>query len=272
MKNKIISMICTAVICAAMISTRAFAEEITIDTSIYADSAAELAVFTENSILDDFNIKIKADTITPVYEASIYDYAQTVKLTITPETRNGMQYYLADCVDSNGNFAGNVGFCADGIHMLRPNNDEKFVIDFRTNVDWIIDNMQKANIDTNITEAKFVFVEGFGDVYYLRIGTMEVLVIPKFSNTSYGSCRIIKVDEQFKELANRKLEERNNIVLDPDGNPYTGGNFPVPDSNNNPITGSDTAKQAAALAIGLAALSVSAVGVKAVSKKRKNDR
>ena len=108
--KKLITCGIAAALCAAALSPRAFAVDITEYGSLCADNAEQLAEKFHDSGLDRLNSTVDPNTIMPIYYTDIYDFAATGKLELTPENSDGDRWYVADFVDSSGEFTGIVEF------------------------------------------------------------------------------------------------------------------------------------------------------------------
>lgn len=286
--KKIFTTICAAAFCATILSVQSFADNA---SAIYAADAQSIADRVNLTIPDDFGIKIKADTIMPVYSTSIYDYAKTGELEFEQNTYDGVQAYFADTENNDGKFAGTVMFTADGadagILIEAPRDDESLAIDFNANVDRIKRLMENNNLSTDIKDAKYVFAEGLGYVYYISNGTDEVFVAANFKGTNgyyftEENGGIVVVNSDLIEKVNAELSAQTGEgILSTGGNPSTGSDLSayIPSDENPPTAGAEnpstagaenpnTGNAGAALILGTA-IAASAIIFTANSKKNK---
>lgn len=268
--KKLLTTIAAAALCTTMLSVQSFADNV---PAIYAADAQSIADRVNKTIPDDFGISVKPDTIMPVYSTSIYDYAKTGKLKFEKNTYDGVQVYFADVANAEGKFAGTVMFTADGatpgILIEAPRDDESLAIDYRANAGRINELMSKNGLSTNITDAKFVFAEGLGYVYYINNGTEEMFVAANFKGTNgyyfteeNGGIVIVNKDLTAKVKAEQSNQTGEGIS-EPGTNPPTAGaeNPPTAGGDANPDTGST----GMVLSLGTA---IAACGVIISSKKR----
>ncbi len=282
MKNKIFSIAAAAAVCGVMLTSQAFAVDIAADVSIYAPDAKNIAERVNKTFSEEDGFSVDADTIMPIYRASIYDYAKTGEFNFVLDNTYEVTSYFGDLVNKDGSYAGTMTFIADGdapgflIHS--PSEDASLAIDYRANAERISRLMSENNISTDIKEAKIAYVEGLGYVYYINNGTDEVFVAANFKGTSdkyftEENGGIIVVNDEFKRNAALDLAERDAQMNDNGNNPITGGNSSnadsepltggVPSDENNPLTGGT----ASALVVGIG-LAVCGSGF-AVVKRRK---
>ena len=214
--------------------------------SIYAEDQkiiAEKARGQEkiNRSLQSYGISLKDSTITPLYRASLYDFAQTGKVDLKPYQIGGGQAYVAE-VEKNGNFAGLIHFTVEGnvpdIHIFAPLNRLEDSFDWKVNAPRIEALLKKVQFSSEDIEVKLVFMDGLGYVYDIRGNGREVLIAAGikgqnsliFTPETEG---ILVVDENLRELAkkekaelDRRMEKIKNL---PKGqNPDTGNSAPAP--------------------------------------------
>lgn len=214
--------------------------------SIYAEDQkiiAEKARGQEkiNRSLQSYGISLKDSTITPLYRASLYDFAQTGKVDLKPYQIGGGQAYVAE-VEKNGNFAGLIHFTVEGnvpdIHIFAPLNRLEDSSDWKVNAPRIEALLKKVQFSSEDIEVKLVFMDGLGYVYDIRGNGQEVLIAAGikgqnsliFTPETEG---ILVVDENLRELAkkekvelDRRMEKIKNL---PKGqNPDTGNSAPAP--------------------------------------------
>ena len=184
---------------------------------------------------------VTANTIMPVYRASLYDYAETGNIEIQPLLFDNAQEYAAE-VNRNGRFAGFVLFTFDGTtfkaHIYGPYEDPASSFDWKVNAPRIEALLKKVQFFSEDIEAKLVFMDGLGYVYDIRGNGQEVLIAAGikgqnsliFTPETEG---ILVVDENLRELAkkekaelDRRMEKIKNL---PKGqNPDTGNSAPAP--------------------------------------------
>ena len=220
--------------------------------SIYAEDQkiiAEKAKSQEkvNRSLQSFGISLKESTITPLYESSLYDFAETGKFDIKPRQIGGGQEYVAE-VEKYGHFAGVIHFTVDGetptIQIYGPKDDPAYSFDWQVNVPRIQALLKKVHFSSDDIQAKLVFVDGLGYVYDIRGNGQEVLIAagsklgteinPEFSmNFTPVTKEALVVDENLRELAKKEKADRDRKMEEikklPKGqNPDTGNSAPAP--------------------------------------------
>lgn len=246
--KKMFTTIAAAAFCATTLSVQSIAENAFV---IYAVDAQSIAERVNLTIPEDFGIKIKADTIMPVYSTSIYDYAKTGELDFEQNTYDGVQAYFADTENNDGKFAGTVMFTADGatpgILIEAPRDDESLAIDFNANANRIKRLMESKNLNADIKDAKYVFAEGLGYVYYISNGTDEAFVAANFKGTNgyyftEENGGIVVVNSDLIEKVNAELSAQTGEgILSTGGNPSTGSDLSayLPSDENPPTAGAD---------------------------------
>ncbi|MFV0496858.1 MAG: hypothetical protein ACK5L0_01635 [Candidatus Fimivivens sp.] len=248
--KKLLQIICVSLLCTTLLAQPVFASEISDmknTQSIYASNSEEVnqAIVEDRSnlskTLTDLEVSIKADSIMPVYGTSLYDFAQTGALDIKPLEFESGQLYTSEVTDTKGGFAGIAMFTVDGsapdIHMYAPITAKASSVDFKANSNRVNALLAKNNFDTNSFDAKLVFVDGLGYVYYLNNGTDEVLIAAGLKGTNGNifteeNSGIVAIDDNLRKLANIELDaylERLDYLASlPEGeNPITGGNIPA---------------------------------------------
>ncbi len=278
MKNKIFSSISVAALCAAALSTQAFAVDITEYKDIYAEDAQQLAAGITESYFGKAakdNV-VDPNTVIPVYYASMYDLVTEGKIEFSPKNYYGEAEYIADVKDSSGEFAGAIHFensAEEGCQLCvygprnanHPYARELEPVDFHLYSEHIKSVLAANNIDTDVKEIKLAFVEGLGDVYYINNGTVELFYPAKVvkgggSRDFFGEDvdSIIIINDEFRAKVAVKLEEQNNISQDPNYVPPIGG-------SENPSTGGTGSALAVELGI---ALTACVIGISAAKKKK----
>lgn len=295
MKKTIIS-IAAAALCMSALSVPAFAADILTDRNIYAADGERLAKSADNP--EEWGINIDPNTVMPIYEARIMNYAETGSFELKQRIVFDGQEYLANALNEKGEFAGLVVFTVDGtypgIGTHHITTDESRTADFAPNAKRITAAMKKQGIDTDCKEIRFAFVHDVGYVYYIDNGESRYLaatgmfeVNAEVLNEENGG--IIEIDHELKAFADRELaeakryEEEVSDNSDPNTPPPVGGsetppmfmadNTPylngaeapsAPDNNkDNPNTGGVSS----ALGGGIA-LTACAIGVCAAKKKK----
>ncbi len=259
MKKTIISM-AAAALCASAISAQAFAEDVLTDKSIYLENREEMAQSLEGWVIDGKTIIPDVDTIMPVYNASIYDYAKTGSFKIEPDG----QMYFSNALDKDGNYAGSLQLAFENgtfrYSTFGSSSDRSNSIAFEANAKRVNALMKKRGLNTDCKEVKLVLIEGVGSAYYIDNGTEKMLVAANiddvneriFNNKNGG---IVVIGDELKaaadvELAehNKYLEERRKLIesleLGPDDPlPIVGGGYEMPTYkvDNTPyLDGADT--------------------------------
>ena len=192
-------------------------------------------------------IAVTANTITPVYKASLYDYAETGNIEIQPLLFDNAREYAAE-VNRGGRFAGIILFTFDGIsikpHIYGPNDDPTYSFDWQVNVPRIQALLMKVHFSSDDIQAKLVFMDGLGYVYDIRGNGQEVLIAagsklgteinPEISmNFTPVMEEALVVDENLRELAKKEKAERDRRMekiknLPKGQNPDTGNSAPAP--------------------------------------------
>jgi hypothetical protein len=204
--------------------------------SVYGTKAEQDTVYEAvqnpgglNAFLDNNKITIIKESITPVYVASLYEYAETGVFTIRPETRRDNEIaYRAKTVTANGAFAGNMKFYVlDGVAYMSsftPNRVPGFSFEpsygFEGNESLVsysyADHAKRVQSLTGresfvpVSKVRYVGVEGLGNVFYVNDGKTEALVYIDGDGGvfSQGPGEIVYVGKELKKAANEKLAER----------------------------------------------------------------
>lgn len=214
--------------------------------SIYAEDQkiiAEKARGQEkiNQSFQSYGISLKDSTITPLYRASFYDFAQTGKVDLKPYQIGGGQAYVAE-VEKNGHFAGLIHFTVEGnvpdIHIFAPLNRLEDSSDWKVNAPRIEALLKKVQFSSEDIEVKLVFMDGLGYVYDIRGNGQEFLIAAGikgqnsliFTPETEG---ILVVDENLRELAKKEKADRDRRIekiknLPKGQNPDTGNSAPAP--------------------------------------------
>ncbi len=295
MKKTIIS-IAAAVLCASVLSTNAFAENILSNKDVYADKHESIAIEAGTMDVDSSIISVDPNTVMPYYYASLYDYAKTGKMEIIPYSqKNGNddagERFVANAVNADGKFVGtvefNIGGAHPGIRIFSPSSDKADSVAFELNARRINAIMEKQKINSDCQEVKFVFVVGLGNVYYINNGTSEFLAASNLGwvngdvfNDENGG--IIEIGDDLKAYMERRIAEEENPSEPASGdNPLEGGyetpmftvdNTPYLDEDKTPDddhTNPNTGNGLCAVASTAALVSLAA-GAIVVVKRRKN--
>ncbi len=250
MKKTIISM-AAAALCALAISTQAFAEDVLTDRSVYAKDPQSIAQSLGSWELEGKTIFPDPDTITPLYEVDIYDYAKTGKFEVIPSmlvdadgTKTEGQHYISDAIDEDGNFVGRMWLVVGGeyTHISSYMSSSKNKVEsvaFEPNAGRIKAVLSKQGINTDCKEIKLLFMPYIGYAYYIDNGTSEFLAAAGFAEVNgelFNSINggIIEVGDELKAFADRRLaeyEEYKREVLDklaPGELPPVGGGYDMP--------------------------------------------
>lgn len=279
--KKLITCGIAATLCAAALSSRALAADITEDRSVYAGNAEELAA-KFNALNSEIpyvpGATLDPSTIMPCYHANIYDFILTGELELTREYIPGEKIYYGDLVDSDGEFAGVLQFIesenGDVRYACYTPRYDPFGVEqhekpssFNYHSDEIKSVLVAKGIDTDVKEVKLVLINGVGAVYYINTGTEEVLVpasnvesvISSYfpGNTYYNA---VVVDEDLRATAIRLKEENDKLYAEAGGFGAGGAG-----GSENPNTGGTGSALAGQLGI---ALTSCVIGISAAKKKK----
>ncbi len=278
--KKLIAVASCLSICAVM-SVTAFAYQTDENPlSIYATESEITTVLAEMenteaaTAFQEFGIAVDKDTVMPVYYASLLDFAESGKIEYEPYMLDDKQFYFSNAVNSSGDFAGVIAFNADDIHIYMPTTDINQSIDFNLNLNRI-NSLTKKSAVPEATDAKLMFVEGLGYVYYLENGTNAVFISAGFKGTNGDiftaeNGGIVAVDDDLMEYAKHLAEVRaeNELYLStlaPGENPATGAAIPAFIVDNSQYNGTNTYMPIVIVLLALSALSV--IGCVVISKK-----
>ncbi len=264
MKKTIISM-AAAALCALAISTQAFAEDVLTDRSVYAKDPQSITQSLGSWEREGKTISPDPDTITPLYEVDIYDYAKTGNFEVIPSmlvdadgTKTEGQHYISDAIDEDGNYVGRMRLVVGGenTHISSYMSSSKNKVEsvaFEPNAGRIKAVLSKQGINTDCKEIKLLFMPYIGYAYYIDNGTSEFLAAAGFAEVNgelFNSINggIIEVGDELKAFADRRLaeyEEYKREVLDklaPGEVPPVGGyDMPTFKVDNTPyLDGADT--------------------------------
>ena len=241
--KKLIAITTVISVCAAMSVTAFGAEQLEENLlSIYATESETAAVVAEMeqtaaaTSLQEFGIAVDQATIMPVYYASLLDFAETGEFTYEPYLFEGEQFYVSEAVDASGNFAGVIAYNVNNVHMYMPTTDINSSVDFTTNLAHINSLTENSAVPV-ITDAKFMFVDGLGYVYYLENGTDAVLVSAGLKGTNGDiftdeNGGMVAIDDTLMEFAEELVQikaenEQYLSTLAPGENPMTGSAAPA---------------------------------------------
>lgn len=240
----VIAIICAMSMCLLLIVTAFAAETSGNSFAIHAEKAEREAVLAEmrqtasNATLQEFGVIVDEGTMMPVYYGSLLDYAKTGEFVYEPFALGGKQLYVSDAIDAQGSFEGVMIFNADDIHMFMPSNDASKSVDFVDSIARIATSDRNGkrttagNTPVVAMDAKFMFVEGLGFVYYLNDGDEAKFVPANFKGvngdvftTQNGG--IVAIDNELLTYAQQLAEivEEQNLYLSslaPGENPATG--------------------------------------------------
>lgn len=240
----VIAIICAMSMCLLLIVTAFAAETSGNSFAIHAEKAEREAVLAEmrqtasNATLQEFGVIVDEGTMMPVYYGSLLDYAKTGEFVYKPFALGGKQLYVSDAIDAQGSFEGVMIFNADDIHMFMPSNDASKSVDFVDSIAGIATSDRNGkrttagNTPVVAMDAKFMFVEGLGFVYYLNDGDEAKFVPANFKGvngdvftTQNGG--IVAIDNELLTYAQQLAEivEEQNLYLSslaPGENPATG--------------------------------------------------
>lgn len=296
--RRTITCAAAAAVCAVMMSPQAFAEDILTDRSIYLENCEEAVRAVEPWVVKGKKIFPDPDTVMPLYDGSIFDYARTGNFEIEPftignEKRSDGQYHIANAVDENGNFAGWMTLILEnGVFepaTYTPSNNAADSVTLDINAPRISALMKKRGLNTDCKEVKLVTIEGVGYAYYIDNGTEKMLVAASISDTSehiFNSKNggLIIVGDELKLAAEAIMagEPWSGDGYDPiftvDNTPYLNGAGGSSEGSktDNPNTGADdsaeTTKRMAVLLVELSAIAAAGIGIKVIGKIRKNGR
>ena len=208
--KKFFVIVCCLCLCAAM-SVSVFAAKIDSEysASIYATKAqvSELLEKMEAegaaAQLDGFDVSLDERTIMPLYRAALSDLAASGVLACEPYTVEGKQIYMADVVDASGKFAGIVEFTTDDIRIYMPTDEENRSIDFKNHTAQQ-NTLKKGNFQAS--DAKLMFVDGLGYVYFLSDGTHTTFISTGFKGENseiftVENNGVVSLDDRLTEYA-----------------------------------------------------------------------
>lgn len=227
---------------ALSLAVTAFAASST-GNSIYA-SESEKNSFMKNiedsmlgKCLAEYEISIDMKTVMPLYYANLYDYAESGKFEYEPYFFDGYKLYAADALNAENKFAGTLIFSEDDIMMYAPSDDKNNSVDFETVNAKRISALINSKASSLTENAKFMFVEGAGYVYYIMDGDKTSLIASSFKGANgdlftESNKGIVNVDSALlsfaKGLAAEQKEQEEALKnLAPGENPPTGAQVPV---------------------------------------------
>lgn len=239
--KKIISLMLSLII-AMSLAVTAFAASST-GNSIYA-SESEKNSFMKNiedsmlgKCLAEYEISIDMKTVMPLYYANLYDYAESGKFEYEPYFFDGYRLYAADALNAENKFAGTMIFSEDDIMMYAPSDDKNNSVDFETVNAKRISALINSKASSLTENAKFMFVEGAGYVYYIEDGGKTSLIASSFKGANgdlftESNKGIVNIDSTLlkfaKGLAAEQKEQAEALKnLTPGKNPPTGAQVPV---------------------------------------------
>jgi hypothetical protein len=239
MKKFFLNAILVAIGSMAMFSVNTFAANSSEmpGGSVYGSRAEQDAVYEAIQkseqlmfFLNEYaGVTVLKESITPLYEASLLEYAETGVFTVRLYMPNGNGLkYMAKTVAADGRFAGNIGIIIrDGVaklngftptpaleHLFEPEygfGGNAFVVSFS-----YADHAKRIQRLTNresflpVDEVRLVGVEGLGNVFYINDGKTEALVsINAADDVFYNKNReIVYVGRELKKIADGRLAER----------------------------------------------------------------
>ena len=187
--------------------------------------------------LAEYEISIDMKTVMPLYYANLYDYAESGKFEYEPYSFDGYRLYAADALNSENKFAGTLIFSEDDIMMYAPSEDKNNSVDFETVNAKRISALINSKASSLTENAKFMFVEGAGYVYYIMDGDKTSLIASSFKGANgdlftESNKGIVNIDSTLlkfaKGLAAEQKEQAEALKnLAPGENPPTGAQVPV---------------------------------------------
>ncbi len=271
------------VLCAAMLSVTAFADNAKrLDgSSIYVRDPDKLAKAIDDNkgslklTLNSFGITIDAATAMPLFIANLYEYAESGEFSFVPFDLDGGQLYSANALDAKGSFAGTAVFAVDGdapdVLMYAPAENGAKSVDFNDNSKRIASLMSRIDNTMKIVDAKYVFVDGLGFVYYIDTGVKRMFIASGFKGTN-GSIftaengGVIEIGPELLRLAGVEAEKierikESNANRDPEDNVPTGSGIPsfIVENSLDMPSGRDSAPVVFAAVVGAAVLCVAAM-------------
>ncbi len=178
--KKLIAIMILLVLCFTLFSQAVFAEKQS-SNGTYAENQEEIAEKFESiervkAFYEKFGVKIKPETIMPVYTADIYEYARTGNLEIEPYISGGGQRYIADAVSIYGGPAGVVEFTVDGNDAGVMGFTGSGYSDFNKNIGKMTKALDELNFDSKLTEARMFYADAIGYAYFFTDGINKAFV------------------------------------------------------------------------------------------------
>ncbi len=177
--------------------------------NIYAADAESIAQAFGAKTYDDMIVYADPDTVTPLYEADIYRYAEMGDFTVKPSYSFSYDQplYIADALNESGEFIGKVEFDSDRIMRFFPAEDGgRFSLDYAANAKRIAALMGDRGIEPVCKEVKLVFINNVGYVYYIDCGNDRYLA----ASSVHSNCGnlfdsrnggLVKIDDDLKTFA-----------------------------------------------------------------------
>jgi hypothetical protein len=164
--------------------------------------------------LNERNLTIVRESISPIYVASLYEYAKTGVFTIKPHqggTKGDAIYYMAKIVTADGAYAGNTLFYIEN-GIAHP---QIYYSENLSGSNSYADHAERVQTLTGresfvpASEVRLVGVEGLATVFYVNDGKTEALVYIDGMNGLFphGQGEIVYVGKELKEIADEKLAE-----------------------------------------------------------------
>ncbi|MDR0221427.1 MAG: hypothetical protein LBI54_08510 [Lachnospiraceae bacterium] len=193
--------------------------------SVYGSKAEQDAVYEiiQNSedlrFLKDNGIIVLSESIMPIYEASLLEYAETGVFAVRPNIvlDNGA-VYVAKTTTTEGVFVSDLRFYVkDGAayHLWSaPPNNQKKSHSYADHAERIQSLTNKESF-VPIGEVRYVAVDRLGYVFYVNDGKTEALVnISAADDVFYKKNReIIYVGEELKKIADERLAEQKAFLM-----------------------------------------------------------
>jgi hypothetical protein len=187
--------------------------------SVYGSKAEQDVVYEiiqsseDLRFLKDNGIIVLSESIMPIYEASLLEYAETGVFTVRPNTvlDNGV-VYAAKTTTTEGVFASDLRFYVkDGTayHLWSaPPNNQKKSHSYADHAERIRSLTNKESF-VPVGEVRYVAVDRLGYVFYINDGKTEALInISAADDVFYQKNReIIYVGEELKKIADERLAE-----------------------------------------------------------------
>lgn len=245
--KQMVSFCLSIAICSATWVQPVYANEGGWENTIYVTDPQEIIEEIQNESgtisqsLNSFSVQIDENTIMPVFQAALSDFVQTGVLGISGLEMEKTALYVADVNDAAGKFAGIVEFtlsdAGSDVQMIMPTTDKNQSIAIYANRNRMNALLSQESFSLDDAQAKLLWVEGLGYVYYVHNSEQAVLIAAGLKGTNGDifteeNRGIVPVDSSLQEAA-KMLEDKQAewdeylATLAPGENPMTGGGSPA---------------------------------------------